>query len=136
MKHKGYINICISCISHDILLLICFIWTMQKECKCRKAQLEKFASKHIILLESFYRKVLHNEAKKFLNLNLNFSNAKILKIISKLSIFDTKGISEQIYEVPKYEQKIVRISALCSEGRNLDNFLFIFRMKFNDLSTF
>ena len=26
----------------------------------------------------------------------------------------------------KYEQKIVRISALCSEGRNLDNFLFVF----------
>ena len=25
--------------------------------------------------------------------------------------------------LPKYEQKIVRISALCSEGRNLDNFL-------------
>ena len=28
--------------------------------------------------------------------------------------------------LPKYEQKIVRISALCSEGRNPDNFLFVF----------
>ena len=28
--------------------------------------------------------------------------------------------------LPKYEQKIVRISALCSEGRNLDNFLLVF----------
>ena len=28
--------------------------------------------------------------------------------------------------LPKYEQKIVRISALCSDGRNLDNFLFVF----------
>ena len=28
--------------------------------------------------------------------------------------------------LPKYEQKVVKISALCSEGRNLDNFLFIF----------
>ena len=28
--------------------------------------------------------------------------------------------------LPKYEQKIVRISALCSEGRNLDNFSFVF----------
>ena len=28
--------------------------------------------------------------------------------------------------LPKYEQKIVRISPLCSEGRNFDNFLFIF----------
>ena len=62
---------------------------MQKECKCRKAQLEKFASKHIILLESFYRKVLHYEAKNFLNLNLNFSNIKIMKIILKLSVFDS-----------------------------------------------
>ena len=26
----------------------------------------------------------------------------------------------------KYKRKIVRISALCSEGRNLDNFLFVF----------
>ena len=28
--------------------------------------------------------------------------------------------------LPKYKQKIVRISALCSEGRNLYDFLFIF----------
>ena len=28
--------------------------------------------------------------------------------------------------LPKFERKIVRISALCSEGRNLDNFLFVF----------
>ena len=28
--------------------------------------------------------------------------------------------------LPKYEQKIVRISALCSEGRNFDNILFVF----------
>ena len=28
--------------------------------------------------------------------------------------------------LPKYERKSVRISALCSEGRNLDNFLFVF----------
>ena len=28
--------------------------------------------------------------------------------------------------LPKYEQKNVRISALCSEGRNLDNFSFVF----------
>ena len=28
--------------------------------------------------------------------------------------------------LPKYEQKNVRISALCIEGRNSDNFLFIF----------
>ena len=28
--------------------------------------------------------------------------------------------------LPKYKQKIVKISALCSEGRNLDNFLFVF----------
>ena len=28
--------------------------------------------------------------------------------------------------LPKYKQKIVRISALCSEGRNLDNFSFVF----------
>ena len=27
--------------------------------------------------------------------------------------------------LPKYEQKIVRISALCSEGRNIDDFLFV-----------
>ena len=26
----------------------------------------------------------------------------------------------------KYGQKIVRISALCSEGKNLDSFLFVF----------
>ena len=28
--------------------------------------------------------------------------------------------------LPKYEHKIDRISALCSEGRNLDNFFFVF----------
>ena len=28
--------------------------------------------------------------------------------------------------LPKYEQKIVRIFGLCSKGRNLDNFSFIF----------
>ena len=28
--------------------------------------------------------------------------------------------------LPKYEQKIVRISAMISEGRNPDNFLFVF----------
>ena len=28
--------------------------------------------------------------------------------------------------LPKYEQKIDRISALCGEGRNIDNFLFVF----------
>ena len=28
--------------------------------------------------------------------------------------------------LPKYKIKIVRISALCIEGRNLNNFLFIF----------
>ena len=27
--------------------------------------------------------------------------------------------------LPKYEQKIVRISTLCSEGRNPDNFMFV-----------
>ena len=31
--------------------------------------------------------------------------------------------------LPKYERKIVRISALCSEGRNLDNFLFVYWKK-------
>ena len=38
-------------------------------------------------------------------------------------------ISEYIYEViisPKIRTKIVRISALCREGRNPDNFLFVF----------
>ena len=28
--------------------------------------------------------------------------------------------------LPKYERNILRISALCSEGRNSDNFLFVF----------
>ena len=28
--------------------------------------------------------------------------------------------------LPKYEQKIVRISALCTEGRNPDNYSLIF----------
>ena len=28
--------------------------------------------------------------------------------------------------LPKYEQKIVCISALCFQGTNLDNFLFVF----------
>jgi hypothetical protein len=28
--------------------------------------------------------------------------------------------------LPKYQKKFVWISALCSEGRNLDKFLFIF----------
>ena len=28
--------------------------------------------------------------------------------------------------LPKYEQNIIGISSLCSEGRNADNFLFIF----------
>ena len=37
--------------------------------------------------------------------------------------------------LPKYEQKIVRISALTTQGRNPDNFLFIFHkliLKFTD----
>ena len=43
----------------------------------------------------------------------------------------TKGqlISEWIYEVivsPKIKQKIVRISALTTQGRNPDNFTFVF----------
>jgi hypothetical protein len=51
----------------------------------------------------------------------------------------TKGqlFSEWIYEVivsPKIGQKIVRISALCSECRNLDNFLFVLWKKHSEIN--
>ena len=63
----------------------------------------------------------------------------ILLILMKLghhwNIFQVLKIRQFLNEflmssfLPKYEQKIVRISALYSEGRNLDNFLFVFREK-------
>ena len=52
----------------------------------------------------------------------------ILKEIHSLSVkvsyFQNEFMKTSF--LPKYEQKIVRISALCSEGRNPDNFLFVF----------
>ena len=49
-----------------------------------------------------------------------FMRSKILKV----SQFQNEFMKSSF--LPKYEQKIVRISALCSEGRNLYNFLFVF----------
>ena len=48
-----------------------------------------------------------------------------------MTTFDIKGqsISEWIYEdivLPKYKQKIVKISALTTQGRNPDDFSFVF----------
>ena len=45
----------------------------------------------------------------------------------------------KLFFLPKYEQNIVRISALCSavlQGRNLDNFLFIFWEKDDFINSF
>ena len=42
----------------------------------------------------------------------------------KVSYFQNEFMESSF--LPKYEQKIVKISALCSEGRNPDNFLFVF----------
>ena len=42
----------------------------------------------------------------------------------KVSYFQNEFMKSSF--LPKYEQKIVRIFALCSEGRNPDNFLFVF----------
>ena len=49
---------------------------------------------------------------------------KVKDLKLKVSQFQNEFMKSSF--LPKYEQKIVRISALCSEGRNLDNFLFIF----------
>ena len=45
----------------------------------------------------------------------------------KVSYFQTEFMKSSF--LPKYKWKIVRISALCSEGRNSDNFLLVFWKK-------
>ena len=53
-------------------------------------------------------------------------------LINDLSVTNGQSISEWIYEVivsPKRWTKIVKISAFATQGRNLDNFLFIFSAK-------
>ena len=42
----------------------------------------------------------------------------------KVSYFQNEFMKTSF--LPKYEQKIVRISALTTQGRNPDNFLFVF----------
>ena len=42
----------------------------------------------------------------------------------KVSIFQNEFMKSSF--LPKYEQKIVKISALTTQGRNPDNFLFVF----------
>ena len=51
---------------------------------------------------------------------LSFYKIQMLKV----SYFQNEFMKSLF--LPNYEQKIVRISALCSEGRNPDNFLFVF----------
>ena len=48
------------------------------------------------------------------------NSADLLLASLKVSYFQNDFMKSSF--LPKYEQKIVRISALCSEGRNLDNF--------------
>ena len=52
----------------------------------------------------------------------------------KVSKFQNESMKASF--LPKYEQKIVRISALCSEGRNLDKFLFVFFGKDDFINSF
>ena len=44
--------------------------------------------------------------------------------VLKVSYFQNELMKSSF--LPRYEQKIARISALCSDGRNLDNFLLVF----------
>ena len=60
--------------------------------------------------------------KTFLNAKPKMSDLLIISL--KFKQFQNEFMKSSF--LPKYERKIVRISALCSEGRNLDNFLFVF----------
>ena len=51
----------------------------------------------------------------------------LIETVLKVRKFQNEFIKSSF--LPTYEHKIVRISALCSEGRNLDNFLFVFWKK-------
>ena len=55
---------------------------------------------------------------------VKIKNCKFFDRDLKVSQFQNEFI--KLLFLPKYEQKVVRISALCSESRNLDNFLFVF----------
>ena len=52
-----------------------------------------------------------------------FSRRQYWPLALKISLFQNVFMKSSF--LPKYEQKIVRISALCSEGRNIDDFLFV-----------
>ena len=54
----------------------------------------------------------------------NWRNWIMLLLKLKVRQFQNEFMKSSF--VPKYERNMVRISALCSEGRNLDNFLFVF----------
>ena len=71
----------------------------------------------------------------WLSFGVSYSDAPDNSIKEPLTYVDTqKQVKVRQFQsefmkssfLPKYEQKIVRISALCSEGRNLDNSLFVF----------
>ena len=55
---------------------------------------------------------------------LNFLSIKEKAFLLKVSYIQNEFTKSSF--LPKYEQEIVRISVLCIEGRNLDNFLFVF----------
>ena len=55
---------------------------------------------------------------------INFLHFILFLCILKVRQFKNELMKSSF--LPKYEQKIVRSSVLCSEGRNLDNFLLVF----------
>ena len=55
---------------------------------------------------------------KLINPELSFLSEVMLEL--KVSKFQNEFMKSSF--LPKYERKIVRISALCSEGRNLGNY--------------
>ena len=68
----------------------------------------------------FWKHRLKKNFGSFLKLFLSLHDPRIN------SIFTERYIGDFLKKIAKYKQKIVRISALCTEGRNLDNLLFIF----------
>ena len=56
--------------------------------------------------------------------NSDIQKRIVYKKIIKVSKFMNEFMKSSL--IPKYEQNIIRISALCSEGRNLDHLLVVF----------
>jgi hypothetical protein len=81
-------------------------------------------------MESLSKQVISSLTVIFLN---NFLEIKYCKKTVAIASYLNPLIKVRKFQnefmkssfLPKYEQKNIRISALCSEGRNLDSFLFV-----------